>query len=374
MIKVLSGIIGALNMSSATCAFGGTGHTGGALRFAQGQTAITSKNVADNATLSAMSFASNGLNLGETAWTTASLRALTVTVGDTNVGGVNIGDTVAGGAVAIGSSTQVNLYAPFVRVGGAADLYPATGRIRLPNGNFVIARSTVGADINVIGLDIANRVIIGSTTDSADVFYRATSNHAFNSGSTTVLLLTSSNITAGKSIQFDEALSSATIGMQSKFSASGAGSPLNVTGQQALGSGNVGGVVNIRGGAGITAAYGTVRILSDVSLFVAEFGQISTTQRVVSFCRTTATTATQVPDGDLLVYIGNAAVEPTLNPTSGFELYSSSARPAFFGASTMLQTTVGAAGGASAPPATPTQYIRMKFNGQDLVVPAYAQA
>ncbi len=38
------------------------------------------------------------------------------------------------------------------------------------------------------------------------------------------------------------------------------------------------------------------------------------------------------------------------------------------------QSTVGAAGGASAPPATPTEWIQVTINGNLRVIPAYAQA
>ena len=37
-----------------------------------------------------------------------------------------------------------------------------------------------------------------------------------------------------------------------------------------------------------------------------------------------------------------------------------------------VQTTVGSAGGASAVPATPTTYLKIKVNGVSYVVPAFA--
>jgi ribose 5-phosphate isomerase len=40
--------------------------------------------------------------------------------------------------------------------------------------------------------------------------------------------------------------------------------------------------------------------------------------------------------------------------------------------SSETQTTVGAAGGASALPATPTKYIKVTIDGTDYVFPAYA--
>lgn len=46
-----------------------------------------------------------------------------------------------------------------------------------------------------------------------------------------------------------------------------------------------------------------------------------------------------------------------------------------FGASASIrQTTVGAAGGASALPATPSEYLRVTINGNERVIPMYAQA
>ena len=38
------------------------------------------------------------------------------------------------------------------------------------------------------------------------------------------------------------------------------------------------------------------------------------------------------------------------------------------------QTTVGAAGGASALPATPTGYLRVEISGTEFVIPFYAVA
>lgn len=110
---------------------------------------------------------------------------------------------------------------------------------------------------------------------------------------------------------------------------------------------------------------------------MAESAQITASQRAVSLCfpgtAGAGVTATQLPpnSGDLVIFIGNAAGDPTAAPAGGFTLSSSGGNPQIY-TPNATKTTVGAAGGAAALPATPTSYIPLKHNGVSLCVPAYA--
>lgn len=323
------------------------------------------------------SVSGTNLTIAEDTWASTTLLGTTIGIGNAaTTGGVTVGNAATGGASSLRSSVSLGLFAPFTQVGGVGDTYPVTGRIRLPNNNGIYSRSTLAVDIPMIEFNSSNQLVLGATTVSGvvDIRYRCTTNHIFSVGATTPLTMNSSGSTFGLSIiQFDGSLASATLRFQGRLAA-GAGGTFTILGQNASGAGNNGGPVAIMGGAsgGGAGAAGTVRLESTVGLPVAEFGQISTTQRVVSFCRAAPTTTTHVTSGDLTIFVGNAATNPTTNPTLGFQLYSVSgaARPGFFGAAGMLSATATA--GAIAAPLLVAGYWVLDLNGNGSVkIPYY---
>jgi hypothetical protein len=112
-------------------------------------------------------------------------------------------------------------------------------------------------------------------------------------------------------------------------STSGAGGWLNIRGGQAHTSGNhAGGYLFIKGGGGNGTA-------DDGSVVLQSGGESSTMlevfettggpgRRILSLVKNSLIAGTDVPTGDLLLHVGNAATQPTSAPVTGFNLWGSS--------------------------------------------------
>jgi len=100
--------------------------------------------------------------------------------------------------------------------------------------------------------------------------------------------------------------------------------PITIEGQSSNFAGSTGGDIVFKPGVG-TASYGNVYTLTNGSDVLFEVGQVfSNTNRVVSLVRGSEVVSGDVPDGDMVVYIGNAATNPTAAPSAGAILYASS--------------------------------------------------
>jgi hypothetical protein len=109
-----------------------------------------------------------------------------------------------------------------------------------------------------------------------------------------------------------------------------------------------------------------------------------TTQRFVGFFKDVTTT--QIPTGDGLLYMADAVTDPSSDPASGVEMFSSSSSLVagvfsirtrstyairFMSSAAITQVTVGATGAAAAPPAQPLLWLRVLVNNSSYVIPAY---
>lgn len=113
--------------------------------------------------------------------------------------------------------------------------------------------------------------------------------------------------------------------------ASGAGVTLAIQGQAAGGSGADGGAVVVTGGAPSGAGtnnYGAVALQSSNS--VMGVTNLGTSQRSVALLFANPS-ATDVPSGDKVLYIGNAGTSPTSAPVGGALLFSESGKLVHFG-------------------------------------------
>lgn len=98
--------------------------------------------------------------------------------------------------------------------------------------------------------------------------------------------------------------------------------PLTIEGQSSNFAGSTGGDIVLKGGVGTASAGNVYTDINGDVLF--EVGQVfNQTNRVVSLVRASQVVAGDVPDGDLVVYIGNAATAPVTPPGAGTILYSS---------------------------------------------------
>jgi hypothetical protein len=157
---------------------------------------------------------------------------------------------------------------------------------------------------------------------------------------------------------------------QTSSAVGGTGGPVIITGGTTSGGSGTrtGGFVGLVSGAGQSAA-------GDLRLVFGTGGGAN-----LSIGGTAANTAWQSMAGG--AFVADRTAAPTGNPTAGYYWWSETGGlPSWRTVAgdritwnLVGQTTVGAAGGASALPLTPTVYIQVTHNGTLLVVPAYAQA
>lgn len=118
-------------------------------------------------------------------------------------------------------------------------------------------------------------------------------------------------------VNFGAAVSGPTIGQ-----ADASGIPVNLTvrAQGAGGANNGGGYLLLNGGAATGSGKpGGVRLLSSIGTVGVEAGAFSGTRRFVAFHANPA--STDIPTGDLVIYIANASTLPSSNPVGGGVLY-----------------------------------------------------
>jgi len=98
--------------------------------------------------------------------------------------------------------------------------------------------------------------------------------------------------------------------------------PITIEGQSSVVVGSTGGDVVLKSGVGLATAGNVYTDIDGYVLF--EVGQVfNQTNRVISLARTSQVVAGDVPDGDLVIYIGDAASNPVSPPGAGTLLYSS---------------------------------------------------
>jgi hypothetical protein len=110
---------------------------------------------------------------------------------------------------------------------------------------------------------------------------------------------------------------------------------------------------------------------------MVEAADIST-RAVLSLVKKSSITAVEMPanTGDAVIYVANAATNPSADATSGHIYYSDSARPAwrFNGHNLRLDGTspTASAGGGAGLPLTVATFIQVNLDGVTMKVPAFA--
>lgn len=156
-----------------------------------------------------------------------------------------------------------------------------------------------------------------------------------------------------------------------------------IRGTGSTASNNSGGKARFAGGrrAG-TGNYGGVGLYlnQDDSSFhtMVEALHLINAQRIVSLARGSDLTTTEMPTntGDKVVYVGNAATNPSADGVNGHVYYSDSARPAWRFNATNLRldgtSTTASAGGVTNVPATVTTFLTVTLNGTVGKIPVFA--
>lgn len=270
-------------------------------------------------------------------------------------------------------------WSTFLSLGAAP---AASGAIRLSNTQLIVSRnSTNTLDVNVYELTAGNVQKFGSdisaTTEihggtsginlqiagaqkiglDSNTFYAVVPQILFtaNGGGTQALINVLNTGTATG--QFDLVLRA-----QGTSAAAGVGG----TGRLQGGHGGAGG---LNGGAAMQ--FNVDDTAANMQTMV-ECRQLTTTRRVTALNLAADVSTTQLPanTGDLVTFIANAAAAPTAAPVGGFTFYSTAGNPGVF-TPNALQTTVGAAGAASAQPITPAAYMPFNHNGVLYAIPMH---
>lgn len=137
-----------------------------------------------------------------------------------------------------------------------------------------------------------------------------------------------------------------TVQAQASSNASGTGGGLSLLGGDGTGTNAAGGVAIVRGGAATgTGLRGAARLsLGAVATIGVEVCEVIQNKRIVSMNRYAALTTTQMPanTGDAVMYLANAATDPTANAVGGGILFVSGGALKWRGSSGTV-TTLGAA-------------------------------
>lgn len=132
------------------------------------------------------------------------------------------------------------------------------------------------------------------------------------------------------------------------------------------------------GGAGAAGLSGPFRLqIGGENMFEAL--EIAAGRRIVSLCRVTAITTTEMPanTGDLVAYLGNAATAPTADPVAGVILYATGGTFGWRGPAASMATVewglaaAAANAGAGALPAAPQEFATILYNGNVRKIPLY---
>jgi len=126
-------------------------------------------------------------------------------------------------------------------------------------------------------------------------------------------------------IQFVQTPTNGAISISQANTSGAGGSAMTITAQGATDAHN-GGALQLQGGLTTGALKGGVRLQLNASSTetLVEVAQVVSAQRVVSLAFGANLTSTQMPTntGDLVVFLANAATNPTANPVGGGILYS----------------------------------------------------
>lgn len=148
------------------------------------------------------------------------------------------------------------------------------------------------------------------------------------------------------------------------------GSVILAGGRNGTGSGLRGGV-KLQFTTGIASTY-PVSLSGLTSANMLEIAEVGANRKVISLCRSSDISSTQVPSGDMLIFVGEVSVAPGSAPAGGFEMYSSSGNPYFYtsgGTKLGITGTSGSAnnGGTAIP--TAAGFLIVNINGTTYKIP-----
>lgn len=220
------------------------------------------------------------------------------------------------------------------------------GSIRAASTTTVIAsRNNAGTNnISLLETDASDDILIGAVTagvrpayvilDATTGWLARIAGNNYLTLSTTVFQIVPSNV------RFTETTSTPALYQDNKTSEVATNAfQIRAQGAWTGASSNInGGALRLQGGTAKTdttsGLRGGVRCeLSSGGDVMIEASEVALNRRVVALNRHSAISATEVPSGDGVVYVGDTTTAPSSNPVSGVLLYSSAGLGLFYNAS-----------------------------------------
>jgi hypothetical protein len=352
----------ALQVAAAYVAVGSAPASAGTLRFGADFVVVSKNAAAANANILEFNFAGDDrLYIGSN---NVANYQFDVATGGSYVFKINSTSELTLNATTLDITNNNLLTTGEVRFDGTA---ATGGKLDFANNTTIaVGRTSGGANANLFYWDVSNQILVGSTgvanlyldvATGGSLTFRvnAVSNHTFTS-SGMFIAATAERIewnaaTNNPIIRIDPATAATDNtnrlleirGQDKSGNTSTTGSNVLVRAGYATGAGgtHLGGTLTLTAGdasggsgtrtggdlimrAGLGATQdGSWQVTSNTTITL-EVARVSNARRVVSLVRGAAITATQMPTntGDLVVYIGNAATNPSANPVSGVIVYA----------------------------------------------------
>lgn len=271
---------------------------------------------------------------------------------------------------------------------GSATPISATGDIRLRSQSAAYFRNATNlADVIIFISDAANNLAFGDGTRVPVIGLNATTTIAGNiSGNQQFAVNTTRfEITVPAELSWARTVANPLFTQQPRI-VNGDGQRLWVRAQSVTGGGvnGTGGSLLLTGGRGDgTGVNGRAALafnIDDTAANVTQMAEIAVTAngRVLSLCLLAAVTTTQMPanTGDSVIFVADAATNPSADAVGGHIYYSDAARPAwrFNGTNFRLNGTSATAnaGGGAAVPATVSTFLSVDVSGTTMKIPMFA--
>lgn len=248
--------------------------------------------------------------------------AFTITTGAAGTGGSGAAGLPGVFSVVNGASTQLKLgtsssdYIAFLGAASGTPTTSLTGYIRIPNGasQVILSGRNVAnsVDIPLIQLNASNIFVVGDPAGLYPLTLNGPAGNISITGGGSLLTFGLTNLTTNQAFLIT-------------IAALASGANLTLRGGDAnAGTGNGGNLILVGGNPNSTGLKGAVQIANGHSDILVELTQVVASLRVLSLVRGVALTSTQMPasTGDLVIYIGNAATNPSASAVSGGILYS----------------------------------------------------
>lgn len=272
-------------------------------------------NVATNAAIGVSKLAPSGTN-GQALITTGGVAAW-----GTDFGAQNL---VTTGNITINNSSA------FLQIGVAP--VASTGFIRLPTAGSIVARNSANTfDVPLIAQGPTSDLTIGSNANIVNCVIACTSTIKLRITNLVAATITSGGFTlfgTANTIQFDPAVTTPKINQTDSTTGSGATLQINAQGTNVASA--TGGLLLLGGGDSTNGTPGVrngIRMrlgVATANTTMLELVEVAVGRRVLGLISFGNITTTQMPanTGDGVAFLGNAATNPTANPTLGLILYA----------------------------------------------------